>query len=224
VTPAAQLRVARELCIVLTDHKVAQRNAPEIKRDAIGVRNKIFGDKVGSVRAANAILKLTRVENKNGERLKLEFRSAAKIGAAAVVSYSPLKIEFDRAVWTKALLSNDADANYIAAHELGHLILHNHHAQPYSGVKKGWISFNEESAEWQANKFADYFLVLDEDVYRYISPAVIAEYCQVPKDLAERRFLELATMAECSCSNCFSTKVYRLNCDHYCWNCGHSFL
>lgn len=209
---------------MLTDHKVSQRNAPQIKTEALKVRKRLFGDEVYGIRAANAILKLTQEENESGERLKLEFRSATKIGAAAVVSYHPLKIEFDRAVWTKALLFKDPDANYIAAHELGHLILHNRYAQLYSGIKKAWIPFVEDSAEWQANKFADYFLVLDGDIYHYISPAVIAQYCQVPTNVAERRFLEIAKMAECSCPECFGTKVYRLNSDHYCWGCGNSFL
>ena len=69
--------------------------------------------------------------------------------------------------WTKALLTDDPCANYIAGHELGHISLHNHDAQPYSGVKKGWIDFKEQSAEWQANRFADYFLITDEELTKY---------------------------------------------------------
>ena len=61
----------------------------------------------------------------NGEFLKLEFRKARKIGAPAVVSYRPLKLEVDETVWTKALLSSDSETNYISAHELRHIVLHN---------------------------------------------------------------------------------------------------
>ena len=91
-------------------------------------------------------------------------------------------------------------------------------------MRKGWIDFEEESAEWQVNKFADYFLVTDEAVKYYISPDVIAQECMVPLSVAERRFLELAMYAECSCPECFGTRVFRIGLDHFCWTCRTSFL
>jgi IrrE N-terminal-like domain len=193
-------------------------------RIASDERVKFFGDKLGGVRAAAAIVQLTKRSAESGGPLKLELGNARRIGAPAVVSYRPLKLEFDRAVWTKALLSDDPDANYIAGHELGHIVLHNHDAQPYSGVKKGWIDFEQHSAEWQANKFADYFLVTDQELLRFISPDVIAKFCKVPLAVAERRFLEVARMAQCCCQQCFGTRVYRIRLDHFCWTCRQSFM
>src|SRR5271157_2843802 len=144
---------------MLTDHKVRPLNAPQLKQIASAERANFFGDRLGGVRAAAAIAQLTKRSAENGGPLKLELGNAGRIGAPAVVSYRPLKLEFDRTIWTKALLTDDPAANYIAGHELGHITLHNHDAQPYSGVKKGWIDFEQQSAEWQANKFADYFLI-----------------------------------------------------------------
>jgi hypothetical protein len=208
---------------MLTDHKVSQLNLEQIKAIANYHRSKLFGDLEGGIRAANAILWMSRVPNAKGERLKIVLSSETKLGAPAVVSYRPLKIEFDRAKWPKASLSKDKETNYIAAHELAHLILHNHDAQPYSGIKKPWISFNEDSAEWQANTFADHFLVRDSDVYKYISPDVIADICQVPLEAAERRFRELAKTGQCCCEACFNSRVYRINTDHFCWSCRKCF-
>lgn len=209
---------------MLKDHKVIAREAWQIKAVAEAVRNKLYGDRLGHIRAADSILTFTRELKVNNEFVKLEFRSASKIGAPAVVSYRPLKLEFDRIAWTRALLANDLETNYIAAHELGHIMLHNHDAQPYSGAKREWIDFEEQSAEWQANKFADYFLVSDRDVEYYISPDVISRVCQVPLSVAERRFLEIAKYAVCSCQECFGTKVYRIRLDHFCWSCRTAFM
>jgi hypothetical protein len=209
---------------MLTDHKVPPRYRNEIKIDAIDYRKRIFGDKIGGIRAANAIIKLTQEYNKNGQPWKLEFRNASKMGAPAIVSYRPPKVEFDRNVWTKALLAKDPTTNYIAAHEIGHMLLHNHDAQPYSGIKKDWISFNEESAEWQADTFADYFLVIDDEIYGNILPSLIADSCQVPRKVADRRFFELAKVAECSCPKCCGSRVYRLRNDHVCSECWHVFM
>jgi hypothetical protein len=209
---------------MLTDHKVRPRTSSEIRRIAKDVRNKLCGDGVGGVRAANAILRLTNEVKVDGQLLKLDLRNSKKIGVPAVVSYRPLKLEFDRTIWTKALLSKDASANYIAAHELGHIVMHNHDAQPFSGVKKDFIDFKEQSAEWQANSFADCFLITDGDVAHYISPDVLPQICMVPPDVAERRFLDVAQPAETCCPECYGTKVYRLRLDHFCWTCRRSFM
>jgi hypothetical protein len=176
------------------------------------------------VRAASAIVELTKRSIENGGPLTLVLSSTRRIGAPAAVSYKPLMLEFDKIIWTRALLSDDPQANYIAGHELGHITLHNYDAQPYSGVKKAWINFEEESAESQANKFADYFFITDEELAHYISPDVIAGVCKIPLEVAERRFLEVATMAECCCKGCFGTRVYRIRLDHFCWTCRESFM
>jgi IrrE N-terminal-like domain len=209
---------------MLTDHKVRPRTFLQIKEIARDIRSKLCGDGVGGVRAANAILRLTNEVQVEGQSLKLELRSSKKIGAPAVVSYRPLKVEFDRAIWTKALLSKDGPANYIAGHELGHIVMHNHDAQPFSGVKKEWIDFQEQSAEWQANKFAACFLVTDREIEHYISPDVLSQICMVPLDVAERQFLEIAQLAETCCQECCGTKVYRVRSDHFCWTCRKSFM
>jgi Zn-dependent peptidase ImmA (M78 family) len=209
---------------MLSDHKVRPRTALEIKQIAKYIRSKLCGDGVSGVRAAGAIRQLTNEVKVSGEFLKLELRNSNKIGAPAVVSYRPLKLEFDKIVWAKALLSRDVGANYIAAHELGHIVMHNHDAQPFSGLKQNYIDFEELSAEWQANRFADCFLVTDREIDNYISPDVLAQVCMVSLDIAERRFLDVAGPAETCCPDCYGTKVYRLRSDHFCWTCRKSFM
>jgi hypothetical protein len=209
---------------MLFDHKVGPLTGPQVKVRASAERVRFFGDKLGGVRAASAIVELTKRSVEIGGPLRLELGNAKRIGAPAAVSYRPLKLDFDRTIWAKALLTDDPEANYIAGHELGHIALHSHDAQPYSGVKKGWIDFEELSAEWQANKFADYFLVTDQELMHYISPDVIAKICRAPLAVAERRFLEIAAMAECCCQKCFGTRVYRIRLDHFCWTCRESFM
>ena len=167
---------------MLTDHKVRPRTALEIKQIAQDIRSKLCGDGVSGVRAAGAIRRLTNEVKVGGEFLKLELLNSKKIGAPAVVSYRPLKLEVDKMAWAKALFSRDVAANYIAAHELGHIVMHNYDAQPFSGLKQNYIDFEELSAEWQANRFADCFLVTDREIDNYISPDVLAQVGIGPLD------------------------------------------
>jgi hypothetical protein len=118
---------------VLRDHKVRPRTSEQIKSIAASARLELLGNVEGAIRAGTAIRELLS-RSHNGQRLTLEVSTARKIGAAAAVSYSPLKLEIDGKVWTKALLSKDVESNYIAAYELGHIYLHDHHAQPFSGA------------------------------------------------------------------------------------------
>ena len=209
---------------MLMDHKVRRLTAPEIKEVARRYREKFFGNTLGPVKVVKAIIKLSQGRDSRGDQLKIEISSLSKLGAPAVVSYNPLKIEFDRKLWTKALLSDDPEANFVAAHELGHIALHNNDAQPYSGVKKKWIDFDEESAEWQANKFADYLLVTDDQIQHTITPELIAAICNVTEEVASRRYFEIAKPAQCCCERCYGTRVFRIISIHSCQECGHKFM
>jgi hypothetical protein len=208
---------------MLKDHKVRPLTKDDIKSVAASARVELLGSLRGPVRAATAIRELLNRSHR-GQKLKLEISTVRKIGAPAAVSYAPLKLEIDGKIWTKALFSKDADSNFIAAHELGHIYLHNHDAQPFSGVRKGWVDFDQQSAEWQANTFADYFLIPDEEIFEFIAPAVVSAVCQTPKSAADRRFFQVAELAQCCCEKCLGTNVYRIRSCHFCWSCEACFM
>lgn len=81
----------------------------------------------------------------------------------AYVTFDPLTLHVDEELWTLATL-NDDYCRFVLAHELGHVILHNKGMQPYSGKVDDFTakSFQERSAEWQADVFACHFLAPDE--------------------------------------------------------------
>jgi hypothetical protein len=79
----------------------------------------------------------------------------------AFVTYQPRRIlHIDREIW-ELMRQGEPEARYIGGHEAGHLVLHDHRAQAFSGDPELQIKFasNEYSAEWQADRFADHLLL-----------------------------------------------------------------
>jgi Zn-dependent peptidase ImmA (M78 family) len=94
--------------------------------------------------------------------LKIEFFESSPNDDLAFVTYKPLILHVDPEVWKDAKMG-DPQARHIIAHEIGHIILHDHYAKAFSNdpsqnIKSGQ---NENSAEWQANRFADHLLAPD---------------------------------------------------------------
>jgi len=99
----------------------------------------------------------------------------------------------DRTIWLSdsiytKLYYGDPHAQYVAAHELGHLFLHSSQTPGYA--KKNMYD-ERIDPEWQADKFADMWLMPTEGVKRCRSPAHLAAKYNVPDDVAERRFNEV---------------------------------
>ena len=113
----------------------------------------------------------------------------------AFVTFQPLTLHIDHEVWQLAYLG-DPLARFIVAHEVGHLVLHDHHAKAFSDESRVNIKFatKECSAEWQANTFASHFLLPDHIVLAYNDAAELARSCSVTTQLASER-LEEATEA-----------------------------
>jgi Zn-dependent peptidase ImmA (M78 family) len=102
--------------------------------------------------------------------LKIEFYDRDfKQDDPAYVVFDPVQplvtLYVDRKIWNDAK-SGKAYARFVVAHEVGHIVLHDHSAQAFSSDPSLQIRFaeKEHSAEWQANKFAQYFLLSDEAV------------------------------------------------------------
>jgi hypothetical protein len=91
---------------------------------------------------------------------KIEFFDAAEGEKPGYVTFNPRILHIDRETWRLADFG-DPEARLIVAHEVGHLILHDHHAKAFSSDPALRIKFGEpeHSAEWQATAFAYHLLL-----------------------------------------------------------------
>jgi Zn-dependent peptidase ImmA (M78 family) len=99
------------------------------------------------------------VRLKKGQ-LEIKFDVLDGAEPLAYVTHNPPILHINQGVWEEAKLG-EPEARRIVAHEIGHLVLHDHYAQPFSVDESAQIKFvqKEERAEWQANAFASYFLL-----------------------------------------------------------------
>jgi hypothetical protein len=106
----------------------------------------------------------------------------------ARVEYNPTTLYIDREVWELAKLG-EPEARFIVAHEIGHLVLHDHNAKAFSNDPDAQIRFapNEYSAEWQATIFAYYFLLPTVVVASFEDPLDLSKSCAVPQEVAAHR-------------------------------------
>jgi len=87
-----------------------------------------------------------------------------------------------------ALCQGDQEARHVAAHELGHLVLHS--AQTPMLAKRTRDDHRVDP-EWQADRFADLWLVPTEGVRKCRSAKHVAAKYNVSDELAERRWTEV---------------------------------
>lgn len=86
------------------------------------------------------------------------------------------------------LCNGDPHAQWVAAHELGHLFLHSYQ-EP--GFAKKHQYDERLDPEWQADRFADMWLMPADGVKKCRSARHVAAKFNVPDDVAERRFKEV---------------------------------
>ena len=98
-------------------------------------------------------------------------------------------LRVDKEIWDLAVLG-EPDAKFIIAHEVGHLVLHDHYAQAFSigPVEQGKFVQEEEQSEWQANTFASYFLIPRRVLAAFPTSEELARCCEVPRWLSDQRF------------------------------------
>jgi hypothetical protein len=122
-------------------------------------------------------------------KLQIKFYDSEEdLPERACVTFNPLTLHIFEKIWRDASLGVPY-ARFILAHEIGHIVLHNEFAVAFSDDKAAQLKYlqNEESGEWQANIFADYFLVPDHIAIKLREPDLITGLCVVTDDLAERR-------------------------------------
>jgi Zn-dependent peptidase ImmA (M78 family) len=112
--------------------------------------------------------------------------------AEAYTEFNPPLIAVRNSVYSLAR-RRDGRARMTFAHELAHLVMHPGAAKLRieSGNKTRVKIRPFESAEWQARKFAAYFLLPSHIVVQFGSIRELAENCHVSLQAAEIRFKEV---------------------------------
>ncbi|WP_113891459.1 ImmA/IrrE family metallo-endopeptidase [Roseiarcus fermentans] len=214
---------------MVSDHKVRRRRyEDEIKASADAWRNKICGNIAkDNFNITQCIKVLTQnswirsYDTRQYHELRVRFYNQGRCQPFAYVEHNPTILYCDHEVWSEACIG-EPKARFILAHELGHVLLHDHYAQPFTENLKRSAWMKEESGEWQANTFADYFLVSDVAIERYLTPTAIAIYCGVEKIVALRRLGPGFGYVGESCERCGNFTLVRNGRSLICDTCGQT--
>lgn len=142
----------------------------------------------------------------------------------AYVTFGPLTLHVDKEIWTLADLG-EPKSRFILAHELGHLLMHEHHEQAYSEDGSGRLTFiqPEESAETQANWFAACFLAPDHLARDCKSESELCLQFDFPEDYASIRVDDMGRNAPkrsgAACSMCGNLMMVRSDGRQNCESC-----
>jgi hypothetical protein len=160
--------------------------------------------------------------------LKIEFFLSVPGGKPAFVTYQPLTLHVDTEIWQLAKMG-EPFARHVIAHEVGHIILHDYYARGFSNDSGTNISFDkkENSAEWQANTFADCFLIPDNIVKSFRDVQLLVSECSVPEGTARDRLEsvrksepKLRTFTGEACPRCNNFTLVRIGLNQKCETCG----
>jgi hypothetical protein len=130
--------------------------------------------------------------NKGGLSIKL-FDMSDEQQDPAYVTIEPLTLHVDHEIWRFGKLG-DPFARHVLAHEAGHIILHGQYPKAAfsSGPEARLKAFpKENSAEWQAETFAEYLLLPTRIIGSFACPRDVARACSVPTEMAEKRFTQV---------------------------------
>jgi IrrE N-terminal-like domain len=169
---------------------------------------------------------MTRLRKKG--QLKIEFFDAGPNDKPSYVSFKPhLTLNIDREIWRLADIG-EPFARFIVAHEVGHIILHNAFAQAFSDDAAVRIKYfpKENSAEWQANTFAYYFLLPTHIVTTYDDVETLIQVSGATREMVMDR-LTAVRATKCrsqihegdSCSTCGNFSLFRIGTTLWCSTC-----
>ena len=203
------------------DYKVPFRTRESIRTIALRVRDYIGNSVDELVQNVNAYFRKLATEPilKTG-LVKIVFIAPGPQEAPAYITYKPTTLHVDKEIWDEAE-SGEPKARFILAHELGHVLLHDHHAQLFSEEKSG-IWREEESSEWQADCFAEELLITESALREFVAPAAVAIYCSVERSVVVRRFGKTLRSSGDACPNCGNFSVVCYGAQERCDVCGKS--
>lgn len=202
------------------DHKVSFKSIETIDDIASMIRNSF---RIPTFHGFDVISYLLSLKTRNVPskgHLLINFFEMQVGGVPAKVTFNPLTLHVDQEIWAEAKLG-EPGARRILAHELGHIILHDHYALPFSGEKGVWLR-EEESAEWQADRFADCILLSIEDLTLCEPASKIAIHFGVEIDVVNRRLKYQFKNVSIFCSWC-SNMAFAMGGKYFkCNSCGSS--
>jgi hypothetical protein len=121
----------------------------------------------------------------------------------AYVEFDPARrddyvtLHVDREIWRLAE-RGDSYACWVLAHEIGHILLHDHYANAFSSDKEAQVVFTgstkEDFAEWQAITFAGYLLLPTHVVRKFNDANILAAACNAPDQLVAERLNAVRSM------------------------------
>jgi hypothetical protein len=139
-----------------------------------------------------ALVKLTEIELPKKGRLAIDATTTFDKRPPAFVVYRPeLKLVIDRPTWV-AMGQGMNGPRFVGTHELIHIVIHDHFAMGFNGSAEEFAKVygEEQSAEWQANTGALFFLISDQEIWERHSDIEISIDCGVDLDRVRQR-LEL---------------------------------
>lgn len=165
---------------------------------------------------------LTRNELTGKGRLKIRPLPPEKV--APYVTFQPLTLWVDDETLEFARLG-DPESIYKLAHELGHILLHDHHAMHFTEVSELKLKYaqDEESAEKTAHKFARLVQLPKHWVDIFDNAETLARECNVPKIIAELRIADVEKAKKKPlgdfCIRCFNFSLVTNESSSKCTNC-----
>lgn len=207
------------------------RTAEWISAQAIDLREKCGVNAQLDLDVMQLLRSLERTTLPRKGRLKTFVHNDKPLGYKAYVKFDPLELHVEKLTFERARWGQDFSAKYIICHELGHVVLHDGLAVPFSEREITRPIFGAESglAEDQANRFADQLLLPDHILSQFGSIESLIDMCQIGRDLAERRFprrrnpnlFRQAYVGE-FCLDCQTPSLLRRGLLLQCDNCGAS--
>jgi hypothetical protein len=155
----------------------------------------------------------------------------------AYVEFNPVRrddyvtLHVDRRIWAPAE-KGDSYACWVLAHEIGHVLLHDHYANAFSTDAETQKLFEgasqEDFAEWQAITFAGHLLIPTFVVQKFPDQKVLAAATNTPERLAVDRLKAVQGMKKVLdrpyegdiCSQCHNFTLVRNGCTTKCDTCG----
>jgi len=126
----------------------------------------------------------------------------------AYVQFAPrLTLFVQRSVWAR-FREGRSEERVVIAHEIGHIMLHDNEAKPFSRDKSKEIQFKDgdddgHSAEWQANRLTDHLLVPTSVAQALNESVAISVRCNVPEKFADERLSNVRKVKK-KLNNCSS--------------------
>jgi IrrE N-terminal-like domain len=155
----------------------------------------------------------------------------------AYVKFDPTRrdnyvtLHVDRKIWELAE-RGDSYACWVLAHEIGHILLHDHYANAFSSDKNAQVIFvgstKEDFAEWQAITFAGHLLLPTHVVQKFNDALILAAASNAPDRLVKDRLAAVQNMKKVLsrnyegqiCGTCSNFTLVRIGNWTKCDTCG----